>query len=234
MTTLKNDTRFDDLRSLARELGRDKASGADAKMKLVLACVRAAYDGYLTGDDVETVYTEFVTAESKKAVHEHTAGGVKANVSKLKQPVLAALLPKVDFVATCDRVVDLRDELRSEINGNDEDKRKLKAGFDAIVDIARAQLKSPDADLDDDTLRGMLATERMPKDEMQKLTDAYKKAYKLWEDLPSAHTEAAVHAYADAIKEADGDIPPMTKEEKKAADAIAYMRSRGFQVQVAA
>lgn len=222
--TLKNDTRLDDLKSLVRELGRESASGRDAKAKLALQVVRAAYDGVIGPDEVEMIYQEYASAESKKAIHDHSAGGLKANVSKLRQVVALGCLPQVDGPELLDKVTDIRDELR----GTDE---KLKAAFDAFVDVSRAQLKSPDYTLDDDALRALcVKPESADKDIIQKLAEDYKRMSKRFDEFPSSAVEAAVHAIGDAIKEAGGELPPVTKEEKAKAAFIKRATSYGMTV----
>lgn len=222
--TLKNDTRLDDLKSLVRELGRESASGRDAKAKLALQVVRAAYDGVIGPDEVEMIYQEYASAESKKSIHDHSTGGLKANVSKLRQVVALGCLPQVDGPALLDTVTDIRDDLRH----GDE---KLKAAFDAFVDVARAQLKQPDNLLDGDALRALcVKPESADKDIIQKLAEDYKRMNKRYDEFPSSTIEACIHAIGDAIKEAGGELPPVTKEEKSKAAFIAKAKAYGMTV----
>lgn len=230
---LKNDTRLDDLRSQVREYGRDSAQGRDAKPKLALAVVRAAFDNVIAPDDAEMLYNEYALAESKKSIHDHSAGGVKANVSKLRQIISLGHLPAVDGVALLDKVTDMRIELRAQ-------EAKLKGAFDTFVDIARAQLKSPDTELDDDAVRDLcVKADAAPKDLIQKLAEDYKRLYKRVEELTSegigaASTEAAMHAIGDQISELGGDLPPVTKEAKAKANFIKRAATYGISVSASA
>jgi hypothetical protein len=109
---------------------------------------------------------------------------------------------------------------------------KVKPTYDAYVDLARAQLKSPTAQLDEDTITEVVRKkEAAEKELVDKLVAAYKVARKLQDDFPCQPMETAVAAYADAITEAGGDIPAITKEEKKEAAAMAFLASRGVTVQ---
>lgn len=226
---LKNDTRLDDLRTQVREYGRDSASGRDAKPKLALTIVRAAFDGIIGPDDAEMIYNEYATAESKKSIHDHSAGGIKANVSKLRQIISVGCLPAIDGVVLLDKVTDMRTELRAQ-------DAKLKGAFDTFVDIARAQLKSPDSELDDDVIRDLCVKgETAPKDLIQKLAEDYKRIHKRIEELTSegisaASAEAAMHAIGDQISELGGDLPPVTKEAKAKANFIKRAASMGLSV----
>lgn len=228
-SNLKNDTRLDDLRSQVREYGRDAAQGRDAKPKLALALVRAAFDNVIGPDDAESIYNEYAMAESKKSIHDHSAGGIKANVSKLRQIISLGHLPAVDGVVLLDKVTDMRAELRAQ-------EQKLKGAFDTFVDIARAQLKSPDTELDDDQIRDLCVKgETAPKDLIQKLAEDYKRIYKRIEELTeqginSASAEAAMHALGDQLSELGGDLPPVTKEAKAKANFIARAKSMGMSV----
>lgn len=217
MTNLKNDTRRDDFIKAAREYGRESASGRDAKAKLALLTVRAAQDDVISDADAEFVYDEYAAAESKKSIHDHAAGGKKANVSKLRQIILLGANPHVDGVQLLDKVTDIRSELR----GSDE---KLKPAFDTFVDVARAQLRDPENELDSDSLRAIcVKPEKDPKSELQEMCEEYRRLYKLAERIPSC--EAPMHAMGEAIVEMGGELPPVTKEQEKAArEKAAFLR----------
>ncbi|HLL28992.1 MAG TPA: hypothetical protein VKT73_15250 [Xanthobacteraceae bacterium] len=157
----KNDKRLDDLMSEVRELGRDAASGKDSLPSLAHKIVRAANDGIVTldkdsegKDDAHRVYDAYLTAESKKAVHDHTATGKKANVSKLRQLIAVGGMTTCDPVEVFTRASRLYQEMvKSEV--------KVVSPYPALVAVARAQLAC-DTDLTDDQIRA--ACEKVSKD----------------------------------------------------------------------
>lgn len=148
-----NDTRFNDLINEVKQFGRDAAEGKDALPKLAIRVVRAANDGVISSaspqqpgelDDAAKIYGEYALAESKKAIHEHTAGGRKANESKLRTLIRFGE-PRVgiDPVVVLDRAIELRKELQ-------ESGEKCKPSYAAFVDVARAQLATDQQLSDDD------------------------------------------------------------------------------------
>lgn len=147
-----NDTRLKDFEKQVKELGRESAEGRDALPKLAISVVRAANDGIIspdqpkdgTDDDAARIYKMYAEAESKKAIHEHTKNGVKANISKVRT------LIKMGVMTTCDPVDVVNRAL--EIRQNAPDGQKVKAAYPALVSVARAQLAS-DTDLTDDQLK---------------------------------------------------------------------------------
>ncbi len=223
MTISNIDSMLATLKSDIRELGRDAAAGGDAKAKLALKVVRAAHEGYIISKDAEILYSEYVTAQSKKAMHEHSTGGMKANISKLSTIISFGSLPSIDAPALLDKVIDIRNDLR----GGDE---KLKAAFDTFLDVAKAQIKSPD-ELSDDELRDLCIKDAKEKSLIDKLVEDYKRMSKRHEELPSPSIEAAIHAIGDAIHEAGGELPATTKEAKAKAAFIAKAASFGLIVQ---
>jgi len=156
----QNDHRFDDALKVARKLGTDLANGTDALPKLAHEVVRWANDGTIEvgkvgkggRDNVATIYENYVAEASKKAVHEHSANGTKANVSKLRKIAEFGAMPIIDPVEIINRADMRRDALRKQ-------EAKLKPAYASYVDIARAQLDSPgraltDAELDSLVLKG--------------------------------------------------------------------------------
>lgn len=148
-TTLKNDKRKSDLMRQVGKLGEEASLGRDSLPKLAHAVVKAAADGVVTGDDAENLYTRYATAESKKAIHEHSAGGKKANVSKLKQLINMGEMTTIDGVEVMQAAFEARENVIAA-------EGKVKPAYPFYVEVARAQLKS-DTALDGDTLEEMAA-----------------------------------------------------------------------------
>lgn len=145
----QNDTRLSDFMSVVRELGRDAASGKDSLPNLAVAFVRAVADGVVdmakdnTGDDgAARVFKTYAASEGKKAVHDRTENGLKANISKLRQLGNFAGNPKWDAVDVLNRAITIRRDAQD----NDID---VKPAYAAFVDVAREQLKHDEALTDD-------------------------------------------------------------------------------------
>lgn len=228
MTTISNTAALDaqrkDFFNTATKLGGANAIGNDAKMKLAIAAARAARDGIIDEQDAAATYQSYVAGFSSKAMHEHSVQGEKSNVSKLRQIINAAALPSVDFAHTIEAdIVGLRDNLK----GNTD--VKLKPAFDATVDAARLQLKQPDTALDAEQIHAVcVKAEPVEKDLIAKLGETYKRLHKHNDDLEgNRKIDMAMGAVAELIAELGGEVPPVTKDDKKAAAAIAFLRSVG-------
>jgi len=160
------------------KLGAQSGEGSSALPKLYLAAARAADDGLISAekptgpgakDDATRIYEAYCEADSKKA--EHTAGGAKANASKLRQVIQAASMTTCDFVEVCQDVIDIRDALvDAEV--------KVKALAPSIVDAAREQLKN-DTQLTKEQIEDAIRV--VPKD--RTLEDELKSILKKVEDL---------------------------------------------------
>jgi hypothetical protein len=140
----QNDQRFDDFMSEVREFGRDEAAGNDALPKLAIKFVSAVADGVLDlskdstdRDGAARVYEAYAAASKKKAVHNRTAGGLKGNISKLRQLGVFASNPKFDPVVELDRAISRREALIGQ-------EVKVKAAYAAYVDFAREANKFDD------------------------------------------------------------------------------------------
>ncbi len=229
-SNLINDTRLADLNKLVKTLGTKSANSALAKPQMALAIVQARADGVIGDDDGAKTYDTYlegrrsVLAKSTLGAGAEDGGSYKANVSKNTQLLKAAGLPGIDFPEVLTRSTSLRADLVA----NDE---KVKAPFDAYVDLARAQLKQPGEVLSDDEITGVIRKkEAAEKELVDKLIAAYKTARKLQDDFNVQAMSDVVASYADAITEAGGEVPAVTKEEKEAAKATAFLVSRGFKI----
>ena len=144
------------------KFGEASGKGASALGRLGLRSLRAAADGILSTakptaggkDDATLVYEAYAAMDSKHA--EHTAGGAKANASKLRQIIgMGCMTTLSDPVAIGDRVVALREKME----GAD---LKPKALFAALVDVAREQQGS-DVELTDAAIEGCLTKTKADK-----------------------------------------------------------------------
>lgn len=144
------------------KFGKQSGEGASALGRLGLRALRAAADGVISTakpqgggkDDATLIYEAYTAMDSKHA--EHTAGGAKANASKLRQIIgMGCMTTLSDPVAVGDRVVRIHDEM------TDAD-LKPKALFAALVDVAREQQAS-DSELTDDAIRAALTKTKSEK-----------------------------------------------------------------------
>lgn len=176
-----NDTRYADFMSTVRELGRDEATGKDSLPNLAIAFARAVSDGVIDlskdaqgRDGAARVFEAYATAKGKKAVHDRTENGLKANTSKLRKIGEAAQLGSkgVDFVD----VLNTGHVKRQECMDNDID---VKPAYAAFVDLAREQLKQ-DEQLNEDQIFAVVTKTASEKEvtaegklkEAQKIIDA--------------------------------------------------------------
>lgn len=157
-----NDHRYDDLVKVVQGLGRDAAEGKDALPKLAHAVVRAAHEGVIDtqkdndgNDGAARVYYKYAEQQSKRAIHEHSEGGVKANISKLRKLLEMGSMPIIDPVDVMNRAATIREDMRQ--NGEE-----MKPAYASYVDIAREQLNNPGKALDDDELKACISKSPRP------------------------------------------------------------------------
>jgi hypothetical protein len=226
--TLANDTRLKDAIKLAGKLGGESVKSALAKPQLYAALCRGAADGYFTEDDVKPYFDAYLAGRTKVVngnkialgEKEDNANSFAANLSKLNNMFKLGMLTTagiVDGPALLDKVIDRREYLF--IGG-----RKVKATADAMLDVAKAQLKTPTTPLSDDAMDEVICRkEAEEKTLIKKLTDQYTKTYKLAEEMGDAmldctHIEASRDALADAIRALDGEVPVVGKKGKDKMD----------------
>jgi hypothetical protein len=168
-----NDHRFEDMLKEVKAFGRDSAEGKDSLPKLAHKVVRACHEGYMTAAQAHDVYVAYAEERSKKAIHDHSADGVKANASKLRKLAEMGEMPIIDPVDVMNRTYSVREEMAKA----DED---LKPVYSSYVDVARAQLDSPGCALTDAEIKGIVA-KAPPKEKTAEtvLKDIHKKLEKL-------------------------------------------------------
>jgi len=205
---LKNDNRFSDLMKKVVKFGEESSLGRDSLPKLAHAVVAAAADGVLdletknkAGEDCAVqIYDKYVSAESKKAIHEHSEGGKKSNVSKLRQLITVGCSTTIDAVDLMQRAFKAREAMQADDN-------KVKPAYPFYVEVAREQLKEPKTALTDRQLE-RLACKEAPKDKT--IEGELKRALKILEDLvtgegkveqdKNALTEAAMQAVKERLQ----------------------------------
>lgn len=194
------------------KFGKASGEGASALGRLGLRSLRAAADGILSTakpqsggkDDATLVYEAYAAMDSKHA--EHTAGGAKANASKLRQIIgMGCMTTLCDPVAIGDKVVRIREEME----GAD---LKPKALFAGLVDVARDQQAS-DVELTDAAIRGCLTKSK-----------ADKTLEKEWEAIGKRIDKLVTGEGADGLKD---QSPEAIQIQELVTDKIKNYKSEG-------
>lgn len=226
-----NDTRLAEGVKVIRELGRDSALGKDSLPKLAFQFTKMAAEGVIDlekkydgddlpkggkykYDDAEFLFNEYSKAEGKKAVHERSAGGLKANISKARQFVQFGMLTTVDPQDVLERAAKVRKQMMI-------DSRKVKSAYAAYIDVARTQIKNADDALTDDQLAEVIAKPEKASPELRKIIDGvFKKLEKLYTDGidgvvdQSDHIKNACDALRDRLAEIDAANQPDATDEE--------------------
>lgn len=228
---LVNDTRFEDALKRAAKLGAESVKGEASKPNHALELVRNIVDDVFdTQDKIDAHFDAYMAARTKaKSTNPLLQGNPdsdKAQKSKQKQIAEMAKLPAIDAVELLAEVNDRRAML---IDGE----VKVKPAYDAYVDVARAQLKQPLEQIRGEALDAIIAkAEAKEKDTLAKLAEEYKRIYRLNEKMAEemidcTHIEAALASIGDAITALDGDIPAMTKADKKDEEMVGFLMAKG-------
>jgi hypothetical protein len=229
-TPATGDNRDVVLSTIDREMAKLGAESVNiARPKLALTLVRHAAAAEIDEDDVEARYDAYLAGREKSQAKNALAAGVedgngkKANVSKCRQLVRMAMLPGINGPELMDKAVSIRTTLL----GTDA---KVEPPFEGFVKVARRQIEQPDAMLSDEQISNALKkAEKADKSEIEKLIDLYKRTAKLHEVLAQNNAlQRATAELAEAIVEAGGEVPALTKEEKEEQAAMAYLAKRGM------
>lgn len=144
-----------------KSMGADAGEGSTALVRLALATIQAASDGIVSAekrtgskDDAALIYEAYMSENSKKS-GEFSAGGAKANASKLRQIIQCGTMTTCDPVDVFDRAVAHHKEMQK------DEGVKLKALYPALVDVAREQLAT-DVDLTDEQIKDTIVA--VPRD----------------------------------------------------------------------
>ncbi len=208
------------------KFGKASGEGASALGRLGLRALRAAADGILSTakpqgggkDDATLVYEAYTAMDSKHS--EHTAGGSKANASKLRQIIAMGCMTTLsDPVAVGDRCVRIRE--RMEGAG-----LKPKALFAAIVDTAREQISS-DTELTDAQIEAACTKTKADKTLEKEWTAIQKRV----EGLITGEASHGLKDTSDtALKISDLCLERLKqyKSDETRADLIEAMIEKGY------
>lgn len=216
-SNLSNDKRMSDLMRQVGKLGEEASLGKDSLPKLAHAVVRAAADGVIDletkdakgNDAAHTIYEKYAASESKKAIHEHSAGGKKANVSKLRQLIGMGSLTTIDAVEVMQAAFQARENMIA-------DSQKVKPAYPFYVEVAREQLKTPDAAISTKTLEDLVCKDAPAA---KTLEGELKRVLAILEGLVTGENR-------DKIKDEDDLTEAAFHAVKERLDKIATLRQR--------
>lgn len=222
--TLTNDKRKSDLMKQVAAFGTESALGRDSLPKLAHVVVEAAADGVINSTSKDAkgntaaaiIYDRYMAADSKRAIHEHSAGGKRANVSKLQQLILLGEMSTVDGKAIMLDAFKARENMIA-------DSEKVKPAYPFYVEVARVQ-RSTGKPL---SLRELeqLVLKDGPKEKT--LEGELKRALAILENLVTGEGK-------DKIKDTDERTEAAFHAIKERMEAIATMKKRNDLLQQAA
>jgi len=222
----------------AEALGTAEGKGDNSRPGLFVLTTEAARLGAIDdkkGADGKTdVADEIFDRYSKKVAMAQGVGwkpqaSVKQQTSKLRVAVKLGLLPQVNGLDLCNRVVKAQAAQRAAREGKND-----FSPYDGLVKVARFQLQDPDKPLSDDVIAGLLikSASDVPE-EADRLEKVMKACQSLAEAKEDQLTEESVDALTEAasvimtrIRELGGSTSmrkQAAKAEKAAAQAVALV-----------
>ena len=187
MTSLANDTRYDDLMVRIREFASQEGMGKDSRIKWGLALLDAAYDGVIDDtknkhgkdeDDAVNLCAEYALHQRKATQFDTKSDSGMVQISKARVVIRCGgltTLGRGEPVANVNNLMDMRRKLRAQRADNLDD------AYATLLRYCRLQLKSKDKLLDDpDFLRSLcLKTTPATKTVEAKLRAIHKEVDKL-------------------------------------------------------
>lgn len=217
---------IDALNKTLRKLGQDEAEGIVARPTAALAMAHAAHRGEIDESYAENGYNVYLAGKRKLGSNPLLAdddGSGKTydvQVSKFRQCIKVSMIPSIDGPDLLDRAIRINANLRAQGT-------KTLAPFEGMLAVARTQLKDATVELTDDDIAGLVTVKDQEKPELADLIAAYKTANKLAAKY-GATAAPAVEVYRNAIVEAGGQVPAVTKAEKEQAAAMEFLRRNGM------
>jgi hypothetical protein len=215
-----------------KRLGRDDGKGKGARVAAYVRAVDAAQKLNISKKkDGKDLYMHYAKEAAKNSGKEFSAGAsLDVQVSKFGTAIDLGNLPDVDGYRFVHRVIDKLREHQSR-----EDSGVKGSTYDNIVACSRAQVAQPTRELTDDEIDDVIVTVAKEKTELDLVIDLYKRANTSLGKMPKTspalpYMEQTIIDLADAIKALDGELPPITKEEKARARVMAQAAKHGIQV----
>jgi hypothetical protein len=236
-TNLEHDTDSNagpfDRAKLERELakyGKAFGQGQNSRPAAAQMCVDAASRLKDVGpNDADKLYSKFAAAAAASQGIEYSASAShKVQVSKLKRFLMLGSLPAIDgvdvFNKAYDSIAELSRRAESPLRGS---------AYDNLVKVARRQIEQPTVELTKDQIMEILSEQPEDKDDLDRVVDAYKRIYTLNEKLGENGVDHgpvsdALEDLAQQIADMGGELPAMTKEERKVAKAAETLARHGL------
>jgi len=231
MTALSNSTALlaqrDEYFASVDKFAAQEALGVDSRPNWLKATVRAAHNGVIAADESKAIYERYIERVSKKAAHLHKSLSVRA--SELKEIITYAGLNTVDAVAVIDGVQDI-------IRDRRDAKLASKTFWQSTLAISKKQNANAKIALTADEIEACIATDEKEKTLLTDLEADYKRLFKRVAEAEKAdggaadYVKDALASVGNAIVEAGGELPAMSKDEKKLRAAmilVAQAQSQG-------
>lgn len=209
-----------------KRFGKAYGQGSNSRPAMAERAVEAAKTLPDVGPaDAENIYMAFQkAAAASKGIEYKVEASAKQQVSKLRQFLEMGANQNIDAVDVFSRAKAKITELAGL-----EDSPLRGSAYDNLVNVARAQISSPDNALTDDEIEAVLSPEKVEKSILDKMIDSYKRLSKMFdsEELPKEALPAwgdAIHNIEQAIVDAGGTLPE--KKPSKAESAKAAMLTR--------
>ena len=134
----------------AEALGASEGKGALARPEFAIQAAIAAMEGVLGEGDAKDAWSKFRSGAAKKCEGGQVApeSSSPQRASELKQMILAACVPGLDFARTLTRAKPLIVQAKAD--------KQVANTWDGFVMVARTQLKAEDHDLSDDEIEACL------------------------------------------------------------------------------
>lgn len=228
-TTTNTFTR-DQLFADAKEFGKAEGKGTNAKISLAArACEASSKLVDVTEDDAKDIVTAYSEAAARnRGIEYKPLTSAKKFASEIRQFIRVGKLPMVDGPDLIDRTVTALKEMA-------KTEGALKgSAYDNLTRVIRAQIAAPDASLSDDEIRDVLTPDENVKTEIERLCDVFKASVKARDKFvekgitPPEALDLAIDNLQDAITEAGGEVPPLTREGKQRAALIKRAASMGL------
>ncbi len=203
-------------------LGKNEGLGDNSRPGLFIVTCEAALKRVIEEKDAEDIFDRY----SKQVAMTQGVGwkpqaSAKQQTSKLRTAIKLGLLPHVNGLDLCNKVVKAQKEQRQANEGKND-----YSPFDGLVKVARFQLQNPDKILGDEVISGLLIK---PAGDVPEEANRLEKVVKQMESLISAKDNPLSTESVDALTEAAGTLmtrirelggsTSMRKQAKKAADA---------------
>lgn len=157
-----NDTRKDDLLTLAGTLGNKEGNGLNAKPDLARAVLDASIAGVIGTDNATEIWMKYSNSMRKTVGEEHTRKttdkGDKVRISELKRFIFVGAMPAVNPADVFERAITLINE--NEVKGST---------YENLVKVMRAQAEVPETGLTDPEIMEVLFPASAEKDEKTRL-----------------------------------------------------------------